>query len=208
MSVNESIRNLGLNRVFCFQFDYKLILQQECPTTNAFATDLKWFFWFQSVLPEWSGTVLFLVAIIAAAFYSSILSFALAYPSPWFVLYYCHLKRFFWFQSVLPEWSRTVLFLVAIIAALLVDLPQLAKCYCFLRQISSVLPVAQKVVVRLERQVATVYAYFCAAVVLPCAVVLTAFQRLPLCYCNTSFLATVAYASLCYSCLLAQYQHK
>ncbi len=44
--------------------------------------------------------------------------------------------------------------------------PQPAKCYCFLRHASSALLVAQKVVMRLERQVATVYAYFCAAVVL------------------------------------------
>ncbi len=59
---------------------------------------------------------------------------------------------------------------------------------------TDLLYVAQKVVVRLERQVATVYPYFCAAV------------ALPLCYCNASFLATVAYASPCYSRLLAQYQ--
>ncbi len=45
-------------------------------------------------------------------------------------------------------------------------LPQPAKCYCFLRHASSAQPVAQKVVVRLERQVATASAYFCAATVL------------------------------------------
>ncbi len=44
--------------------------------------------------------------------------------------------------------------------------PQPAKCYCFLGHASSVLPVAQKIVVRLERQVATAYAYFCAPKVL------------------------------------------
>ncbi len=53
---------------------------------------------------------------------------------------------------------------------------QSAKCYCFLRHVSCALPVAPKVVVRLKRQVATVYAYFCAAVVLLCAVVLAALQ--------------------------------
>ncbi len=53
---------------------------------------------------------------------------------------------------------------------------QPAKCYCFLRHASSALPVAKKVVVRLERQIATVYAYFCVAVVLLCAIVLAALQ--------------------------------
>ncbi len=86
---------------------------------------------------------------------------------------------------------------------------QPAKCYGFLRHASSALPVAQKVVLRLERQVAHCLCLFlyCSCATLRYLLFLLSYL-LPLCYCNASFLGTVAYASLCYSCLLAQYQHK
>ncbi len=48
-------------------------------------------------------------------------------------------------------------------------------------------------------QVATAYAYFCAATVLPCVILFLLPYRLPLCYCNASF---SGYSSICFPVLL------